>query len=748
MAVDRRQREIGGRRDRLVLCAGVVAVIAALVAAGADAGARQVDGCGPSIRGCVANPVPSLEPKATAALWQRLVLHPRPVRNQAACRPLRGVFYAATDWLRVATKLAATASPCADYYISIPPFAADKTAIRPDQAWRIRALGPNFHALAEIHWTGWSRWIASTGYSWYDAGVEARRRMADAGFDVAAGDTWAINEFPSTVRTGVGSARANARDLVRGLYGADGQGPARGVVFIIGVGQGTSPVSVYQAQIQNWLADTAFWADMSKYVSDWSQEVYGDIRMYGIPGAPPSLRRDYLNDYLQHVLVIARAGPTAVESAREYLQSAHSPLANAAWQWESGYGWTMTPLEEMQAFVSAQVYAARAFSAAVGQPQDHWGFAWQPDNSTAIAPADFTRKTAAILDRLAMAIRDSDRASDPSNAGSEACGPAGQNVYCATDLDGAQFTELWKSFQAWSEPILSFSTPSQTITAGTTSSPMNLTLTSGSGSAQVAPTPISATLTSSSEQGEFSPTPEGPWTRTLAVTIPAGSSSAPPFSYRDTRAALPQLSASARGATPATQLEKVVPGSPVSLRVDPTSAALEPGWSHMFGLAAVDAFGNLNSVQATWSVTPTGLGTVAPATGSIATFTAGARRGTGRLIATVAAASGEISASASVKVSPGAIRIASVRYEPRARIVLVTATVVDVGGEAVRGAVTSVVVRRNGRWYFAARKRTDTNGRTTYIVNLKPGCYRTTVTTVTASGYRWDGRTPVNGFCR
>ena len=84
---------------------------------------------------------------------------------------------------------------------------ADKTQPRADQAWRIRALGPAFHALAEINVTGWTAWVATTGSSWYAAGVEARRRMAAAGYDVAAGDTWALNELSSAVRQGT-AARA------------------------------------------------------------------------------------------------------------------------------------------------------------------------------------------------------------------------------------------------------------------------------------------------------------------------------------------------------------------------------------------------------------------------------------------------------------------------------------------------------------------------------------------------------------
>jgi hypothetical protein len=60
-------------------------------------------------------------------------------------------FYTDSDWNRLAQNLAAEASHCADYYISLPAIAGNKTMPRPDQAWRIRALGPRFHAMAEAH---------------------------------------------------------------------------------------------------------------------------------------------------------------------------------------------------------------------------------------------------------------------------------------------------------------------------------------------------------------------------------------------------------------------------------------------------------------------------------------------------------------------------------------------------------------------------------------------------------------------
>ena len=207
-------------RRLLVLCG---CVMAAVTIAGP-----------PAAFGAAQPPVRSLTPVATQHLWNDLVRRLRVhALRTADCRPLRAVFYTATDWLRLTTKLAATASPCAQYYISVPPLVADKSQLRANEASRIRALGPAFHALAEINVTGWTAWVASNGGSWYQAGVEARRRMATAGYDVNAGDTWALNELSSAVRQGTGNARANMRAFLNGLYDGDGTLPAaRGTVFV------------------------------------------------------------------------------------------------------------------------------------------------------------------------------------------------------------------------------------------------------------------------------------------------------------------------------------------------------------------------------------------------------------------------------------------------------------------------------------------------------------------------------------
>ncbi len=364
-----------------------------------------------------------------------------------ACRPTNLVFYAARDWLRLGPKLAERASPCANYYISVPPLVSDKTKPRPNQAWRIRALGPRFHAMAEIHWTTWQSWVRSTGYNWYDAGVEARRRMAAAGYDVALGDTWAVNEFPSSVRRDLGTARHDARMFVRGLYDGDGR-RAQGAVFVIGVMHGTSDASLYKSTLKGWFADTGFWREMRQTVRFWSQEVYGDARRWGVPGTSTMYRRDNLNDFLQHAAKLASVAPARYGAARTFLSRSYTPIANAGWQWPSGLGWTLVSADQMQRFVSAQTYALRSFTAQRATP-DQFGFAWAPNNPGLMPSKQFTTESGQLLDRLGAALSESGGYAI-TDEGSAACLSGGLD-WCVGDVEGASFTDAWRIFSVWDQ---------------------------------------------------------------------------------------------------------------------------------------------------------------------------------------------------------------------------------------------------------------------------------------------------------
>jgi hypothetical protein len=669
----------------VVICAA--ALCAGGVASPAAAPQRQA----------AVKPVPSLTPAATEKLWRRLVNRPR-ARFHATCRPFRAVFYAPTDWRRLATKLAALGSPCAQYYVSVPPLVSDKTQPRGDEAWRIRALGPNFHALSEVHYGAWSQWVTANAASWYDAGVEARRRMALMGYDVSLGDTWAVNELSSAVRRGDGNARANVREFLRGLYTGDGT-TARGVAWITGMNQPTLELSVYQARLQDWYEDDAFWADMTRYVSDWSQELYGDVRNYAVPGTSPLTRRDSLNDYLQHELTLARVAPASAASASAFLAATYSPLANAAWKFDQAFGWTYVPYDLMTQYVSAQVYALR-----VGE---RGGFAWSPKNLDALPAADFAAQTDAILDGLATALRSSD---DPNV------------VEGAGDLDGAWFNDRWQTFQAWKPSVLTFTSPPQTVAAGT---PATLTVALRTFAGAALPVTRPLELSASSSTG---------WSGT--VTIPVGSSNAS-FTYTDTRVGDAAITVSADGKRPDTQTVSVVAAPLAQIAVTPVSATLVPGGSQVFTAAGTDAYGNAVALGGlTWSVTAGTPGAIS----AEGVFTAGSETGSGTVVAT----DGAVTASAPVSVPVG---VAAVDYAPFSRDLTVRVALVDAAGGPRPGVAVSATIRRNGYAYATLSGTTGADGTVTRTLSKTPsGCYMTTVRSLSAAG--WDGATPPNRFCK
>jgi hypothetical protein len=100
-------------------------------------------------------------------------------------------------------------------------------------------------------------------------------------------------------------------------------------------------------------------------------------------------------------------------------------------------------------------------------------------------------------------------------------------------------------------------------------------------------------------------------------------------------------------------------------------------------------------------------------------------------------------------VTPGQLRIRSIRYRSRKNAVLVSATAIDAAGKPVSRAIVSVLVRRDGSRYFSGRAATGAAGRTVYRVPARrSGCFTTTITRVSAAGFAWHGRTPRNRFCK
>lgn len=364
---------------------------------------------------------------------------------------LEASFYAANDWLSLADALAKHASPCAQYYISIPPVAGrDGTWTIPQskQAAIIRRYGPQFHAMNEVRVWAWANWVKKhKGKSWYDAGVLARQRMVTAGYSFKLGDIWAVNEFPITLDTDKDQQRAMT-DFVRGLYRGGPEQPSRqGLVWLVVPFQDDTSILAARGGLQSWLRDDSFWRDMSRYVRYWSSEVFA----FPTASCTGSLKERTANvaNYLNALVLLAQAGKDKDAVASSFLEQAYSPLENAAWQWTFGFGITTIPAQEMARFVSLQAYASAAFAKKHPELQTpvRLGFAWAPKNTNGVEKKRFVAGSKRILDRLAAALQASftPRGVFPARA----CGQGGKDCLC--EVPGAQLNPAWLTFPAWED---------------------------------------------------------------------------------------------------------------------------------------------------------------------------------------------------------------------------------------------------------------------------------------------------------
>ena len=404
------------------------------------AGVEPVEAIGPI--------APEIEAAAaeTARVETALVASQGPEALRRNCRFHAEVsLYTDSDWNRLAQNLAAQPSHCADYYISIPSIAGNKTMPRPDQAWRIQSARPALPCDGR----GTPDVVADVGddqpEDMAEAGKEFRRRMVATGYDVALGDLWAMNEVPSSVRQNAGQSRRNLLDFLHGLYEGDAAtGTAKGLVFVVGLGQRTQNLSVYLGNMRGWLSDAPFWTEADAYVRFWAQETYGDVRAWGVPNAPRMTKARHLVEYLMHPLNLARAGGDTTAAAEAFFRRAYLPLANAAWKWQSGFGFTerQRPPDAALPVGAGACHPARRGTQPADGPTGRLGFAWAPENVP--SEPDFPAKTAGLQQRLASAFANAYAQGGGSQMG--ACGAPGDHDWCEGTVDGAEFNEGWSVF--------------------------------------------------------------------------------------------------------------------------------------------------------------------------------------------------------------------------------------------------------------------------------------------------------------
>jgi hypothetical protein len=361
------------------------------------------------------------------------------------------VLWGGIQWQELAEALARDRSECAEYYISIPPQDADHTLLRSRGTFKkLRALDPNIHPVAEIRFTGetgWRDWVVGApGRTFYEAGVEARRRMAQRRLDVADGEIWALNELAPEVRGNVSGRRAEIREFLRGLYeGESGMPKTRGIVFDIGARYDLRDATSYKARLEAWFADEPFWSDLDTYVDFFAEEVYAGPLAWGVADAPLATRVAYLNDYLFHMTTLVEPGPESVEAARKFLRRTYVPLANAAWP-HPGIGHTdLISADTMSRFVSTEVYAIQrhAEAHADGAPQGRIGFGWAPNPAD---PGYSEDGRDMILTRLASALH---AMAGQRNSQAGPCGRPGENLWCNGEVEGAFLNDAWKIFASW-----------------------------------------------------------------------------------------------------------------------------------------------------------------------------------------------------------------------------------------------------------------------------------------------------------
>jgi hypothetical protein len=237
--------------------------------------------------------------------------------------------------------------------------------------------------------------------------------------------------------------------------------PSRGFAWVIGVGQNTQNVSDYKPQLENWLQDGAFWSDIADDVSIWGQEVYPDMRYWGVADTSRNDRTTNLTAYLEHFLLLGENAPADLKPAVDFLERTYTPLASAAWPWTSGFGNTAFSDDQMKRFIAEETYAVKHFSLSRPQlaPDGRIAFAYSPGNNVCpnpdvpgtVKPCDpklFSQLTAGILERLASSIHYAYEQGGGSQAG--ACGPPGDHTWCSADIPNAAFNPLWPTFPDWS----------------------------------------------------------------------------------------------------------------------------------------------------------------------------------------------------------------------------------------------------------------------------------------------------------
>jgi hypothetical protein len=362
----------------------------------------------------------------------------RPTRPETCPYKSEVVIWAAQGWGALGDAFGSEISPCTDAFISVAPALPDKTVLRAHQAALLRAKSSTgqVHAMAELQFASWAQKRRELGVSWREIGHLFRDEMEAAGYCVAAGDTWEINEAPSSIRKSA-AFRRDFADLAQGLAeGRPGMPFSKGAVFLAGVGQRMTNYSVLKPELESFLEDETFWQSINRTVRFVGDEVYADPPHVCMGHTAAVDRRRRVNAYAEHLPKLAAVGPASAAEARAVLSRAYVPILSAAWDAtpDRGYGTTTVPLETMQQHIRAEVDATRKFADLHATPDGRIGFGFVSYGT----PNEWDALASTMADAVFGAYGEN------STSGG-ACSGEG----CSCLVDGAAENTGWATFGAW-----------------------------------------------------------------------------------------------------------------------------------------------------------------------------------------------------------------------------------------------------------------------------------------------------------
>lgn len=339
---------------------------------------------------------------------------------------------------------------CSSFFIHLPALANNKTVPRGRAAVeKIHSQGEHFHAMAEFSFGGWAKDPTVQDLSWREKGVEFRRRMVASGYNATRGDTWSLNELPSSVRHNA-TVRSNIVELIAGLSQGDCENctPMPGLVYIVGMGSNTVNFSVYHPYMEHWLTDAKFWTAIQDGVRWWGQETYARPYELCVAEATLAARVQAVHDYAMHVIRLAANGPHEVSVAKAFLMRTYTPIQSAFWHAEV-YATLNITGAAMRGQVALEVAAvARTWPIAEGNTGPRRiALAWNDD---LIGHGDRGSQTASEVKDLAASVAESVRlafSSKTDGPESIVCGSDGSR--CACDVPGGALNPAWHDFATW-----------------------------------------------------------------------------------------------------------------------------------------------------------------------------------------------------------------------------------------------------------------------------------------------------------